>query len=333
MSDAPMTMPRYPGQTPELTSASGSPTEADTPPSRGRKLFANIAWTFLGLFALTFFTLAKLPDAKIKSWVESGISNVLSPRGITLTAEQSELSFLFGIQYVMKNVTLDFPPPQPPARIDEIRVSPAFLPMLAGKLGASIEIKSGKGSAVFTGAFRGGTVSGTLRADQFDVGSIALLKLITDVNGSAVVTGKADFSGSTEDWTTLDASVQLDLSKISIPSQSIQGFSIPALNMSQGQVDVVIDHGKGQIRSLKIGKHDSTTDDIKATITGDLVFGKSLQNSTCNLKANFSLSESLLKSFVLLDAILAQGKQPDGSYAYRLEGPLLSPNPIPAGAH
>lgn len=326
-----MTMPRYPGQPPEFTGMAPRPAEEpETPATPGVKLVRNIGWGFLGLFALTFFTLVKLPDDKIKAYIQSGITTVLSPRGISLTAEESEINYLFGIQYVMKNVTLELPPPEAPVKVDEIRVSPAFLPLFTGKMGATVEIKAGKGSAVFTGAFRGGTVSGNLRADQFDIGNIALLKLITDVNGSAVVTGKADFSGSMDDFTTLDATLQLDLSKIVINAQSIQGFSIPTLNVSQGQVDIEIDHGKGQVRGIKLGK--TSSDDIKASVTGELVFGKALQNSTCNLKANFSFSESVLKSFVLLDAILAQGKQTDGSFAYRLEGPLLSPNPIPVSA-
>ena len=76
---------------------------------------------------------------------------------------------------------------------------------------------------------------------------------------------------------------------------------------------------------------DSATDDIKANLNGEVLFGKTLQNSTINIKAVFSLSDSLMKSFALLDAILAAGKQPNGGYSYRLQGPVLSPNPIPAG--
>lgn len=334
MADSPLTMPHYPGQAPATAPDGGEAiSSAETPPSRFGRILRTGAWIFLGFFCLTFFTLIKLPEDRIKGFVQGNLASMLATKGITYTAGETKFSYLFGISYVMHDVTLNFPPPEPSAHVEKITVSPSILPMLIGKLGASITIKNGDGEMTVTGAMRGSHVSAALDAQQFDIGRIGLLKILTDVSGSAVVNGKARFSTSMDDMTDTDATLDLDLRKIVINAQSIQGFSIPRLEMSEGRIEADVDHGKGQVKTLRLGRPDSATDDIKAKISGDILFGKTLQNNTINLKTVFSLSPSLLKSFVLLDAILAQGKQANGDYAYNLQGPLLSPNPIPAGVH
>jgi type II secretion system protein N len=224
------------------------------------------------------------------------------------------------------------PPPEMPAHIDKIEVSPSLLPMLFGKLGATIFIQNGDGDFKFSAAMHGTSVSGSFTANSFDIGKIALLKLMTDVSAGAVITGDGSFSLDTEAMTETNAVVNLDLQKIVINAQSIQGFAIPKLTMSKGKVDLEVVHGKGQIKTIQIGRPDSPTDDIKATITADVLFGKTYRTSTGSFKVNFALSPSLLKQFSLLDAILASGKQPDGSFYFRLAGPLTALSPMPPGS-
>ena len=45
------------------------------------------------------------------------------------------------------------------------------------------------------------------------------------------------------------------------------------------------------------------------------------------------LSQSVMKALVLAEALMAPAKQPDGSYAYELDGPIngINPVPLPAG--
>src|SRR6185312_3213539 len=99
------------------------------------------------------------------------------------------VSFLFGISYVMKDVTFNFPPPAQPAHVDSIEVAPTFLPLLTGKVGARITIKNSDGAMTVVGGLRGSTISLSLDANQFDIGKIGLLKIATDVSGSAVISG------------------------------------------------------------------------------------------------------------------------------------------------
>jgi hypothetical protein len=109
----------------------------------------------------------------------------------------------------------------------------------------------------------------------------------------------------------------------------LYGFNIPKIAVSESVADVTFGKGKATLKTVRIGKTGNTAEDLRGTVTGDLLLAKSWDSSTLNLKIRFSLAESILKSFMLLDAILGAGKQPDGSYAFNLTGPLSAPMPIP----
>jgi hypothetical protein len=115
---------------------------------------------------------------------------------------------------------------------------------------------------------------------------------------------------------------------VTIAAQTLYGFNIPQLKISEAQFEVKIDKGKAAIQLGKIGKKGSA-DDLTADLTGDLSLSPRVLNSRMNVKAHFWLSENVKRAFVLLDAILAQGKQPDGSFVYTLTGQLTSPVPLP----
>ena len=114
-----------------------------------------------------------------------------------------------------------------------------------------------------------------------------------------------------------------------IDAQSIFGFPIPKILVSEGNADIEIQDGKAQIKTFKLGKPGHVEDDIQATLTGQVILGKFWAASKVDLNTRFSLSQNILKPLILLDAILGSGKQPDGSYAFHLTGPILSPTPSP----
>jgi type II secretion system protein N len=339
-------MPQYPGSAatpPVFTHGTSAATQApsaaedatnlgvERPVSGMRKGMSVFGWVLTALVSLTIFTCIKLPEDKVKGLIQGNISALLATKGITFSAGQTSFGILLGPSYVMKDVTLNFPPPEPPAHIDKIEVSPLLSTLLTGKLGAKLSIENGGGKVFVSGAFRGTKVSGRLEANKMDIGKIGLLSVLADLSGSAVISGKGTFSTNTAAFNETDADIQLDLSKIVINQQAISGFSIPRLGISQGKFELEVHQGRGVLKRLQLGNPSSTTDDIKANLSGDLNFGKTLSSSTMNVRANFSLSQSILKSFSLLGAILGSAKQPDGSFSYHLSGPLLAPNPTPVG--
>lgn len=307
----------------------------ETSPSRAKQILKKVGWAALGIFCLLFFTLLKLPEDKIRNYVQGMISSQLSSQGITLTATQSNLSIGFGISYTMKDITLNFPPPQEPVHIDQISISPSILSAFTGKAGATIHVENKAGilNASFSSPMSGpsGPISFSFSSNNMDLGSLGVLPAMVGIRGSAVANGEGHLDGDTSLPSTLNGKIQLDLNKIVIDQQTVMGFSVPRLGVSEGKADIEVDKGKALIKTLRLGKPSSTTDDVKANITGDVVIGKNLPYSTLNLKANLSFSQNVLKAFVLLDAIMGPAKQADGSYAYSLTGPLNSPNAVPMG--
>lgn len=311
------------------------PTSMENPaqtPARWKSAVKAASWIFLGLFCLAIFTLMKLPEERIRNYVQGTLSAQLSSQGITLSAAQSSLSIGFGISYTMKDVTLSFLPPQEPIKIEQISISPSLFSALTGKMGASVRLdnKGGTLKGFFSQPMNGsGTLSFSYDASNLDLGSIGALPLLTSLKGSAIANGTGEISGETNLPSSFQGNANLNLSKIVIDQQSVMGFSIPRLTIAEAKANVQVNGGKAVIKTFQIGKPGSTTDDLHGTMTGDITLGRNWQYSTLNLKTNFGLSQTVLKSFVLLDAILGAGKQPDGSYTFNIQGSISAPNPMP----
>jgi type II secretion system protein N len=351
LSQNPSQMPQYPGSgytgasPPSFSGEGGASPELpaplvdanepagiiEIPPSKFRKFTSIAAWTTTGLVSLIIFTFLKLPEDRVKGLIQGNIAAALANKGVTLTADQTSMGILMGPSYIMKDVTLNLPPPAAPAHIDKIEIAPSFSALLTGKLGARISIENGDGKIFLMGAVRGTKVSVLFEADKMNLGKIGAFYLLSSINGSTTLTGKGSFSTDMDALNETDGELQLDLDKIVIDQQSISGFPIPKLAVSSGRVELDVNQGRGTLKALNIGKKGSSTDDIMANASGDITLGKTLNSSTINLHTNFALSQSLLKSFSLLEAILGNAKQPDGSFSYHLAGPLLAPNPTPVG--
>jgi type II secretion system protein N len=302
-----------------------------TPPSNLKKTLSFLSWSSFAFSCLVFFTILKLPDDRLKEIIQGNIAAVLSPRGITMTTGKSSISIFPRVSYSMSDVTLNFPPPQAPTHIDHIEVGPSLASLLSGKLGASVSIENGDGSLSMLAAFRGTRVAVQFNADKMDLGKLGVLPALAGISGSMFVSGKGNLSMDSDSLNQTDGEAQLGLSHIQIDSQPVSGFNIPKISISQGKLDMDMNQGRGVIKNLSLGQPTSATDDIKANFSGDLNLGKNLQASTINVRGTFSFSPNVLKSLSLIEMILQPGKQADGSYSYKIAGPLLTPNPSPVG--
>jgi len=165
-----------------------------------------------------------------------------------------------------------------------------------------------------------------------DFGKLGVLPLIANIQGSGVLDGNGNLSGDFSTPSTLEGNVNLKLSRVTLEQQMLYGFSIPKILISEGIIEIDIEKAKARIKSFRIGHPTNPAtlaDDIQGTISGDMTLAKFWEMSNLNLKLNFSFSEGLMKSFILLDAILGAGKQANGSYGFSLTGPLSSPIPTP----
>lgn len=298
------------------------------------KVLKPVGWFFLALSCLIFFTFIKFPETKIKNYIQSSIQNSLGNYGMSLISKSSTLSLKFGIRYQIKDIQLFWPPPSENiTHLDLIEFSPSILSLLAGKIGGSFSLRQGDG--IFSSSFvtrqtkAGREIDLKIHMKQLDLGKLGVFQLGTALKGSTLLAGDISYSGTLETPETWMGHVKLNISKLKIDPQSIQGFAIPQVNVSEGLLDIKIDKGKGQIQTFKLGKSGTSTDDFIGTLSGDLQLAPSLDAITLNTKTEFTLSENILKAFVLLDALLGGGKQANGSYAFQLSGPLTSPTPTP----
>ena len=316
---------------PGVTAPQGVPTE-----TRLQKIWQTAAWVAFGFICLIVFTIFKLPEERVTGYIQDTIAYSLAPQGITLTAGKASLSMIFGPAYKMKDVTITFPPPATPAHIDEIRVYPSILPLLIGRYGAKIQIENGNGDMTASFSMRnsqGATdISGWFKAKSLDLGKAGILPMaLGGVRGSMILSGSGKISGDINSPTTLNGNVDISLTKIVLEQQSIQGFNVPRMTVSEGKFDVTLERSRAIIKTVSLGKPEKAEDDIRTTITGDILLGKQWESSTLNTKAIFRLSENVTKSMPLIDALLGQAKQGDGSYGYNLQGPLLGPTYTPIG--
>ena len=305
----------------------------EIPASKAKRIIRAVSWTFLGLLFLTVFTLMKLPEERLKNYIQGSVSAALAPRGITLSAGNTHLSFGIGITYVMNDVTLSFPPPDASAHIDKIEVSPSLLPLLIGRIGGKVWLRNSDGKAVGSFSMKGSQMSASFDATKLDIGKLGLLPALAGVKASAIVNGTVDFSGDMNEPRNDSGQIDLQLDKIVFDQQSIQGFSIPRVFISEGKIEVSVENGKATFKTVRLGKSD--TDDIRASVTGDLTLGKIIDASTINARTTLSFSQNFMHSFgsfsLLESMALAPGKQADGSYAFNLTGQLGSLQANPAG--
>lgn len=320
----------------ELAASSGTATTLEADPlTRRQKILRALGWLALGLGSLIFFSILKLPEARLKAYLHGQIASQLAAQGIGFSASSSNLSILLGLQYELEGVTLTFPPPALPVKIDSLSVSPSLTSLILGKPGGSISIEQGDSS--IDGSFGARLSGGNLNAVSLDLDfakvNLARLGVFAagGLQGSAVLDGNVDVS---VDWNELKASkgtISLKLNKGVIEAQTIMGFPIPRLVISEGKLEAEIQGEAVKVKELKLGKSGSQ-DDLIAALNGVLTLNRSFLNSAIDLTANLSISESLNKSFALLGALLAAGKQKDGSYSYKLSGSLSAPFPTPIPA-
>lgn len=285
-------------------------------------------WGLLSIFCLLFFTLLKMPDDKIKDYLNGSINAALASKGIELSASESKLSYFIIPTYWLKDVTLRVPQ-QASSHIDEIQISPSILPMMFGKLSGTLKLLNGNGKLRSHFSFKNESLSLHFRATELDVGKVALLPILLGIQGSGIVNGKGSLSGELSHPNSLDGDLKLQASKFNFEPQSLAGFSLPRIHISDSLIEMAIEKSKLDIKSFKLGK---PSDDLQATVTGDVLLGPSWNTSKMNLKVQFSLSESVKKSLILLDTLLGPGKQADGSYLYSLTGSPLSPMPMAISA-
>lgn len=301
--------------------------------SRAQRALRTVGWSGFAIFCLIVFTVLKVPEHRLKNFIQGSIASALASKGVTFRAAESSISFIFGVTYEMKDVVLSPPPPQPAVRIDRIRVSPSLFSLLLGRMGGTVKLEQGDGDlkasfAVKNAADGSAEFSLSFQAKDINLTRLGALPIAAGVQGGMVMSGEGSVAGDLNVPSTLTGDVKLQLSRVVIEQQAIMGFSIPRVAIADGNAELALGQSKATIRAFRLGKPGGA-DDLNATLSGEVVLGNSWNTSNLNLKARFGLSQAAAKSFGFFLTLLDAGKQTDGSYAYNITGPMRMPTPTP----
>jgi type II secretion system protein N len=307
-------------------------------------------WTLTSVFFLLFFTLLKLPDDRIGPWLDSKIQDQLRSQGITYSSTRSRLKFGLGLSYVLEGATVDIRGMRSSQQyaFDKVTISPSLLALLTMKVGADVRLESGKGIVDLSARLGKTSQSISFYAKDVVIGKFGVppggepapvpidfmnpdpASIWANLKKTGVVGGSGSFSGDFSVPNTLDGKISLDLTKLVIDQQTLMGFNIPRMSISESKIEGATEKGKLIFKNVKIGKG---ADDLRATLTGDMTLGKSWDSSALNAKVNFAVSDTVHKAFILMDSLLAPARTPDGSFTYALSGPLSGPlQPTPMGS-
>lgn len=303
--------------------------ESESPVQKRSPRLKVLGWVGFGLAALILFTIAKIPDTRIVSYIDSQISRELGRYGMGLTSREARLSIFTGIRYTLTGVSPRLPD-QSTVELDRMSVSPSIFKLLTGRTGASIRIDKGEARVHADLSLKQQSVQAEFSLKNLGLRDTGILSQLGGLKGNGVLSGKGDLQIDISNLSTLDGSVDLKLAQLDLDPQRLYGFNIPRISVGETVLSARAESGTVTIRKFQVGKKNSK-DDLTAEVTGFMNLGQTTTSSTVNLDAKFALSDSVKKSFVLLDTLLAAGRQSDGSYGYKIAGPLSGPIPSPLG--
>lgn len=114
----------------------------------------------------------------------------------------------------------------------------------------------------------------------------------------------------------------------SLPTQNIQGFTVPPLNIKSFSLQLAQESGKKMaLKQLVLGDLDSP---IRANFTGDIFPNSSnFLFSRIDLKGELALGDQIMQDFSIITGFLNAFSRKDKFYQMRLQGTIGQPIPKP----
>ena len=298
-----------------------------------RKSGKKIGWIAFGIVCFTWFTITKLPEDRLGNYIQGQLNSSLSQIGMSINPKESGMSVGLGITYWMKDVAVLMSSSPKPITLDRIEISPSLMWMFAGKLGAGFYLKQSEGTVrgKFSIPLSFGTKTSTptklaldLNIDKLNLSKLGALEIFAGLKAGGMLGGSLSIAGDFSRPETVNGNADLHLDQFNLDPQTFMGFSIPNVKVQKTVMNLSADSGKIKLQNLKLGQAGSP-DDVIGNVTGEAILNRNVTQSNLNFKTRFSLAPSILKAFIILDSILQSGKQPDGSYSYKITGPFATP--------
>ena len=277
-----------------------------------RPSFTKILVCF-GIFV--FFLFVTFPYQKLRSLIFKRIYDV---SGITINADSLALNLLGWPGVSLRNATVSLPTAggeivlNSKTLVTRARLA-GFLPPIPAVSLALDDLKGG-GDVFARLAQSGDTIRVRAEASKADLAQIAIPGFPEPIPG--VVNMDGDLIINQADLSKSSGSLDLDITKLSIPALNLQGIILPVLNFGDVKTRISIKNGVAEILNFKIGSKGS---DISGTVTGEMKLGQTIQASALNLTLKLSLSAAYVANpqGATLVSLLESYKNSKGEYGLR----------------
>lgn len=206
---------------------------------------------------------------------------------------------------------------QPTVRLDKVHVYPKLLALLTGKKGVKVD-------AMLLGGRVRGTILNSKAGSNVDlsVDGVEIAKVPTlsnfGVNASGMVAGTVKLAVDAEDGTKTSGKIDLKVTGPKIAESNLILFKIPETIFDKGGA-AIIDIKDGKAEFVDVGLHG---DDLDLAVEGEILLKKRLASSQWSAKSVIRASDAWKSKVPGFENIVGAGKQPDGSYRYKIAGVL-----------
>lgn len=288
------------------------------------KVLKKIGWVLLVIILTGVFTVFKIPDAKIRDSVVGMLNQQLGASGMSLTVNEGRLTFLTGLKFKMKGISIQSATSPNPIKLEELEVSPSILKLISGKPGGTAVLRSGTGKLEVSFWSAKADYGVDFQADKFNLAQLGVLESMIGIPIGALVTGKGSLKGNSLNFSPLEGDIDLDIKDLTTEESNIQGFKIPKVSISEGKIGMNFGGGKGRVKTFRLGKAGGA-DDLVGTATGELTLGRHFINSKLDLTVEAAISDKIRQAFPPIDLFIGAAKKSDGTYAMKVTGEMAGP--------
>jgi type II secretion system protein N len=308
----------------EMMTPETGDTGMEAPHSAGKGVLKILSMSLVFISLIVFFTILKMPRSRVTDLIQGYIQAALDPSGIYIRSMDRTLDLFPVPKYRLDHPVVELSE-QTQIEFDALEVRPSPLKLFTGAIGGQAMIRQGKGDLTLDGALRKNSISFEALLNEIDLGKIGAFSF-AGIKGGGSLNGKIQIDGSPADFTVMNGVLDLKMKNVNIEEQSIFGFKVPPVLLSDGTVAADLKAGKLSLRNVALGRQN---DDLLVTASGDIMLNRNLNSSLLNLRITLALSDKLKSAFSFIDMVLSGSKQKDGRYAFKLTGPLAQPTMLP----
>jgi type II secretion system protein N len=324
--------------------AAAATPQSRTPESRSRRGLRTGLWILFALVSFVTFTILKLPTERLEATATQQINDGMQSAGLTFAVQKARVSIGLGITYEAEGVSIGSTssPDAAPARFDRITLKPSLFWFALGYLSARFHIVQ-RDEATLSGSITIPNPSAAAKAEaKAEPGAAPTQKAssvslqLTDFNpirayplgGDAITskiqlkaTGSLNFNGVPSDPGTWSGNIDLGAPSLAIGESSYMGMATPGLKINTVSIKGRLDSGSKKLvlQEFILGKTGGT-DDIAATLTGDVTLTSAVSLSALNLTAKYRIQGTLKERLGPMLMLLDKFKKEDGSYTTLIKG-------------